>query len=186
MKRWWVWVGLLALLIGLVGGGGTALAQGEPEPELALGRTCRAAARDAVLELLGMTAEELRTALREGGWADLLADRGLTPEEVRDAAWAACVAALQARIQAAADAGLLPPAVAERFQQRLEEGFWGPLRARWKGRGKGWLMGKHRGWTEGEMEEGEAEMGPAWARPQPPGWGVRRGWGKGKGRRTGP
>ncbi|MDA8218026.1 MAG: hypothetical protein M0Z94_10470 [Dehalococcoidales bacterium] len=76
------------------------------------------AAGEAVAKALGMTQEELRTALRDGkSIADLASEKGITAEQIKTAV----VDATKARLDQAVAAGNLTQAQADRILQTVKD-----------------------------------------------------------------
>lgn len=78
----------------------------------------------AVAEVLGMTADELSTALKDGKTlADLATTAGVDLEDVRDAISAVHVVEIRARIEASLADGTISPEKADWLLEGLDKGF---------------------------------------------------------------
>ena len=79
---------------------------------------------EAAAKVLGMTADELSTALKDGKTlADLAATAGVDIQDVQDAITAAHAVELRARIEAGVTDGTIPQEKADWLLEGLEKGF---------------------------------------------------------------
>jgi len=91
------------------------------------GGVCGEAGLAAAAEALGMTAEEVQTALQSGSTlAELAEEAGLDATTVQAAVTEACRAQVEANIEQAVTDGTITRAHADWLLEGLEQGFWGP------------------------------------------------------------
>lgn len=91
------------------------------------GGVCGEAGLAAAAEALGLTAEEVQTALRSGSTlADLAEEAGVEASAVQTAVTEACQAQTVASIEQAVTDGTLTRTHADWLLEGLEQGFWGP------------------------------------------------------------
>jgi len=127
--------GLLAalLVVGIVGATSAFAQESHNGPMMeGLGRGghgphLEGEALDAVAQVLGMTPEEVSSALEDGSTLQDLAEQaGVDFEDVKDAIQAVHQAELRDRIEQALDEGTITQANADWLLEGIDNGFFGP------------------------------------------------------------